>query len=163
LPLKVLPFRLDSFDWDRFESFCLSVVRVLPEVRRAARYGVMGESQKGIDIEAELRDGRKRTIQCRHRSQVTAPEIKTTVNETTYVADEHEIWLTCPVGTKVSDYIAGLDGWTIQSDEGVSQKVRLELPREKARLIVRDAFGAQVARDFLGPGWRGPVGSVRCL
>jgi hypothetical protein len=158
LPLRILPFWSDSFGWDRFESFCLSVVRSLPEVKRADRYGVMGEDQSGIDIEADLHDGRKRTIQCRHRKQITKPQVQKAVTDTTYPADEHEIWVTCPVGTNASNYIAGLDKWTIESDEGLSQKLRLEIPRETARLIVRDALGAQVARDFLGPG--GPVGFV---
>lgn len=88
LPLRILPFWSDSFGWDRFESFCLSVVRSLPEVKRADRYGVMGEDQSGIDIEADLHDGRKRTIQCRHRKQITKPQVQKAVTDTTYPADE---------------------------------------------------------------------------
>ena len=158
LPLRVLPLWSDSFDWDRFESFCLSVVRSLPDVKRADRYGVMGERQQGIDIEADLHNGRKRTIQCRHRKRITKRQVERIVADTTYPADEHEIWVTCAVGTNASNYIDGLGKWNVESDEGISQKLRLEVPREKARLIVRDAFGAAVARDFLGP--RGPVGFV---
>jgi hypothetical protein len=158
LPLRVLPFGQDSFDWNRFESFCLAVVRALPDVKRADRYGKMGEAQKGIDIEADLVDGRRRTVQCRHRKSFDKSHAEETVAATTYEADEHEIWVTCQVGTNASDYIDGLDGWTLETDEGISQRLRLEVPREKARLIVADAFGASVSRAFLGPD--GPVGFV---
>jgi hypothetical protein len=151
LPLRILPFREDSYDWDRFESFCLATVRALPEVKRAARYGNTGERQLGIDIEADLIDGRKRTIQCRHRKQFSKRQAEKTIADTQYVADEHEIWVTCNVGTTVSELIGGLEGWLIESAEGISQKLRLEIPREKARLIVADAFGARVSRAFLGP------------
>ncbi len=158
LPLRILPFQDDSFDWNRFESFCLAVARSLPEIRRADRYGSTGEKQRGIDIEADLVDGRKRTIQCRHRKRMAKPQIEKIVADTSYPADQREIWATCSVGAKVSDYIEALSGWKIESGEGVSQKLRLEIPRETARLIVRDAFGAQVSRNFLGP--TGPVGFV---
>ena len=94
LPLRLLPFWSDSFDWDRFESFCLSVVRSLPDVKRADRYGVMGEAQQGIDIEADLHNGRKRTIQCRHRKRITRRQVEKIVADTTYPAGEHEIWVT---------------------------------------------------------------------
>lgn len=156
--MRVLPFRLDSFDWNRFESFCLAVVRALPDVKRADRYGKVGEAQKGIDIEADLTDGRKRTIQCRHRKSFNKSHAEKTVAATSYEADEHEIWVTCQVGTNAGDYIDGLDDWTLESDEGISQRLRLKVPREKARLIVADAFGGSVSRAFLGPD--GPVGFV---
>ena len=39
-PLRVLPFHGDAFDWRRFETFCLDVVRALPDVRHAEVYGV---------------------------------------------------------------------------------------------------------------------------
>ncbi|MBS1885618.1 MAG: ATP-binding protein [Actinobacteria bacterium] len=151
LPLRVLPFGQDSFEWNRFESFCLAAVRAMPDVERAERYGKTGEAQKEIDIEADLKDGRKRTIQCRHRKAFNIRHAEKTVKGTTYEADEHEIWVTCAVGTKVSDYIDGLDGWRIESGEGIGQRIRGEVPREKARLIVADAFGARVSRAFLGP------------
>lgn len=151
LPLRILPFRQDSFDWDRFESFCLAAARALPEVKRAARYGDTGERQLGIDIEADLIDGRKRTIQCRHRKRFTKRDAEKAIADTEYEADEHEIWVTCNVGKTVSDIIDGLEGWLIESAEGISQKLRLEIDREKARLIVADAFGARASRAFLGP------------
>ncbi|MBA3866406.1 MAG: ATP-binding protein, partial [Solirubrobacterales bacterium] len=158
LPLRILPFDVDSFDWERFESFCLAVVRALPDVKRADRYGKMGEAQRGIDVEADLLDGRKRTVQCRHRKSFNRSHAEKTVAATTYEADELEIWVTCQVGTNASDYIDGLDAWRLETNEGISQRLRGEVPREKARLIVTDAFGASVSRAFLGPD--GPVGFV---
>lgn len=160
LPLRVLPFRQDSFDWNRFESFCLAIVRSQPEVKRAARYGDVGEKQMGIDIEADLVDGRKRTVQCRHRKNFNKSHAEKTVDETQYEADEHEIWVTGSVSRNASDFIGRLEGWAVESAEGIGQKLRLEIPRERARLIVADAFGARASRAFLGPdaplGFLGP-------
>jgi hypothetical protein len=158
LPLRVLPFSEDGFDWERFESFCLAMVRSLPDVRRAAKYGDAGEAQLGIDIEADLVDGRKRTVQCRHRKRFTRPDVEKTVAETTYPAAEREIWVTGKVSRTASDAVALLDGWNIESGEGIGLRLRLEVPRERARLIVADAFGPRVARAFLGPDT--PIGFV---
>jgi hypothetical protein len=152
--IRVLPFRDDVFTWERFESFCLAVVRALPDVRHAERYGTRGEAQRGIDIVAELHDGRRRTIQCRLRRRFRRSSAEATVRETTYEADEHQIWVTCDVGTAAFDFVADLDGWSLHSAEGISQTVR-ELPRERARRIVEDAFGTAVRRAFLGPD--GPI------
>lgn len=152
--MRVLPFHDGEFGWVRFESFCLAVVRALPEIVRAERYGKTGEKQRGIDIEADLVGGGKRTIQCRLRKQFSKKHVEKTVKDTTFVANEHEIWVTCDVGTAVSDYIDGLSDWSLRSREGISQTVR-ELERERARRIVEDAFGAAVRRGFLGP--RGPI------
>ena len=57
-----------------------------------------GGSQRGIDIVATLNDGRQRTIQCRHRMRFTKGDAKKVVEETTYDADEHEVWVTTRVG-----------------------------------------------------------------
>jgi len=97
-PLRVLPFHGDALDWRRFETFCLDVVRALPDVRHAELYSVPGGSQRGIDIVATLNDGRQRTIQCRHRMRFTKGDAKKIGEETTYDADEHEVWVTTRVG-----------------------------------------------------------------
>jgi len=68
-PLRVLPFHSDAIDWRRFETFCLDLVRALPDVVHAELYNVPGGNQRGIDIVATLSDGRQRTVQCRHRKR----------------------------------------------------------------------------------------------
>jgi hypothetical protein len=150
-PLRVLPFHGDAFDWRRFETFCLDVVRALSDVRHAEVYGVPGGSQRGIDIVATLDDGRRRTIQCRHRKRFTKGDADKVVEETTYDAEEHEVWVTTRVGAAAAGVLDEHDGWSYQSDEGISQLVR-SLPTEMARKIVDHAFGRAVRSAFLGGG-----------
>src|SRR4051812_31634868 len=148
-PLRVLPFHGDAFDWRRFETFCLDVVRALSDVQHAEVYGVPGGDQRGIDIVAGLVDDRVRTIQCRHRKRFTKSDAEKVVEETTYAADEHEVWVTTRVGTAAADVLDGHDGWSYQSNEGISQLVR-SLRTEAARKILDHAFGPPVRRAFLG-------------
>lgn len=150
-PLRVLPFHGDAFDWRRFETFCLDAVRALLDVRHAELYNVPGGKQRGIDIVATLSDGRRRTIQCRHRKRFTKGDADKVVEETTYDAEEHEVWVTARVGAAAAGVLDGHEGWSHQSDEGLSQLVR-GLPTEAARKILDHAFGPAVRRAFLGVG-----------
>ncbi len=63
--LTLLPLDEREWDWKRFERFCLDLVNALPDVRHAGFHGTQGDKQDGIDILAELTDGRKRTYQCK--------------------------------------------------------------------------------------------------
>jgi hypothetical protein len=150
-PLRILPFHSDAFDWRRFETFCLDVVRALPGVRHAELYNVPGGKQRGIDIVATLEDGRTRTVQCRHRKRFTKSDATKTAEETTYEADEHEVWVTARIGDAAADVLDDHDGWSYQSDEGISQLIRT-LPAEVARKILDHAFGPAVRRAFLTRG-----------
>ena len=150
-PLRVLPFHSDAFEWRRFETFCLDVVRALPDVRHAEVYNVPGGKQRGIDIVATLEDGRTRTVQCRHRKRFTKTDATKIVEETTYEAEEHEVWVTARVSGGAAGVFDEFDGWSHQSDEGISQLIR-SLPTEVARKILDHAFGPAVRRAFLGRG-----------
>src|SRR5918912_877125 len=150
-PLRVLPFHSDAFDWRRFETFCLDVVRALPDVRHAEVYGAPGGNQRGIDVVATLYDGRRRTVQCRHRKRFTKGDAEKVIEETTYDAEEHEVWVTARVGAAAAGVLDERKEWSYQSDEGVSQLVR-SLPSEVARKILDHAFGRTVRRAFLGGG-----------
>lgn len=153
--MRLLPLGDDDFSWQQFESFCLAVARAMPDVKRADKYGQQGEKQKGIDIEADLDIGLRRTIQCRQRKRFTPGSLAKTVRENTFEANEHEIWITCGKSTAVSDEVAKLANWIVRDREGISQHVR-ELPRERAQRIVDDYFGPHVRRAFLGA--EGPIG-----
>jgi hypothetical protein len=152
--MRLLPLSADDLSWQKFESFCLAVIRAMPEVKRADKYGQQGEKQRGIDIEAELVDGRRRTAQCRQRKTFTPASLKKTLRENTFEADEHEIWIACGTSAAVSDAVAKLPKWSIRDREGLSQLGR-ELPREHAQRILDDHFGPHVRRAFLGP--EGPI------
>jgi hypothetical protein len=150
-PLRILPFHGDAFDWRRFETFCLDVIRALPGVRHAEIYNVPGGNQRGIDIVATLTDGRRRTAQCRHRKRFNKSDAERVVDETTYEAAEHEVWVTARVSDTAAAVLDQYDNWSYQSDEGISQLVR-SLPTEVARKILDHAFGPAVRRAFLGGG-----------
>lgn len=153
--VALLPLDDPQWDWDDFERFCLGYVNAQPDVVKAYKYGTRGQDQRGIDIVAELLDGRTRTYQCRQRQKYTKAHAESTVAETEYEADEHVILLACEVGTAVRDYIAGIENWTLLDKEDLAQGVRAIEPRERARRLVEDTFTVHWRRAFLGPS--GPL------
>jgi hypothetical protein len=153
--VELLPLDDPQWDWKQFERFCLGYVEAQPNVADAHLHGTRGQSQRGIDILANLTDGRTRTYQCRKWQSYTKANAKSTVEDTEIDADEHVILVACEVGTSVRDYIAGLDGWTLLDKEDLSQGVRAIEPRERARRLVEDTFTVHWRRAFLGPS--GPL------
>lgn len=152
----LLPLDDPQWDWKSFERFCLGFVRAKPDVVSADLYGTRGQAQKGIDIVAQLTDGRTRTYQCRKWQSFSKANVNSTVDETTYEADEHVILVTCEVGTDVRDRIAELDDWSLLDKENISRETREIEPRERARRLVQDTFTPAWRRAFLGPA--GPLG-----
>lgn len=150
LPTSRLPFGDDDFSWERFEQFCLGLVRRLPNVREVYRYGKAGENQRGIDIVAEHDDGTKSTYQCRRRKTFGPRSAEKTVGDTSYEAEHHFIVVTCTVSRDTRDYVDGLADWTLWDIDEISDEVR-KLPREEGRRLVEDTFGTAVRRVFLGP------------
>src|SRR5947208_2448494 len=112
--MRILPFHSDAFTWERFESFCLAVVRALPEVRWAERRAGGGERQGEVDIDAVLADGGLRTIQCKHRKVLTPQQAEKTVLGTADNAAEHEIWVTGTVRAAANAYLRDREGWTFR-------------------------------------------------
>jgi hypothetical protein len=147
----VLPLDQPEWEWRAFERFCLGLVRTQPDVASASLYGTRGQAQLGIDIAAELIDGCRRTYQCRKWRTYTRSDAESTVEDTTYEADEHVILVTCEVGTQVRDYMEGLEGWSLRDKEDISRVVREIEPRERARRLVEDTFTVAWRRAFLGP------------
>lgn len=139
-----------ELEWKRFERFCLDLTKLLPDVRDAHLYGVQGDDQEGIDIHADLNDGRVRTIQCRRVAKFGKPQADKTIADTTYEGDEHWIWTTCPMTAPARKAIRSepkFTGWDI---EQLSSKVRA-LPREAGRWLVEDHLGEAERRRVLGP------------
>ncbi|HYV14586.1 MAG TPA: hypothetical protein VE972_01030 [Conexibacter sp.] len=134
----------------RFERFCLDLVRALPDVADAHLYARHGERQRGIDIHADLCDGRVRTIQCRRVKRFTKASAEKLIADTTYQADEHWVWCTCPMSAGARDVLRGVaqwDGWDI---EQLSSAVR-GLPREVGRWMIEDHLGSGARKRLLGP------------
>src|SRR6266540_2253474 len=134
--------RLDDpeLEWKRYERFCLDLARALPEVADAHLYGTRGEAQEGIDIHADLDDGRVRTIQSRRVAKFGKADAERTIADTTYEADEHVIWVSCPLSTGARKVIDAAEGWDAWDIEQLSSQLR-GLPREQARWLVEDHLG----------------------
>ncbi len=139
-----------DLEWKRFERFCLDMTKLLPDVRDARLYGVQGDNQGGIDIHADLKDGRVRTIQCRRVARFGKPQADKTIKDTTYAGDEHWLWATCPMTALARRAITAAPKFTGWDIEQLSSKVR-ELPREAARWLVEDHLGELERRRVLGP------------
>lgn len=139
-----------ELEWKRFERFCLDLARALPEVRDAHLYGDRGEDQEGIDIHADLVDGRVRTIQCRRVARFGKTEADKTIRETSYGADDHYVWATCVPTAGARKAIRAASNWDAWGIEELSSAVR-RLPRETARWLVEDHLGQAERRRVLGP------------
>jgi len=146
----ILRLNNPELEWKRFERFCLDLARALPDVADAHLYGTRGENQQGIDIHCDLVDGRVRTIQCRRVAKFGKGDAETTIAETTYDADEHLIWATCPLSIHARKVVRETAAWEAQDLEQISSELR-GLPREQARWIVEDHLGDEERRRLLGP------------
>ena len=139
-----------ELEWKRYERFCLDLAKALPDVHDAHLYGDRGDDQEGIDIHADLVDGRVRTIQCRRVNSFGKTEADRTIEETTYTADEHCVWAACPLTTGARKAIRLAANWDAWDIEQISSAVR-QLPREVARWLVEDHLGQRERRRVLGP------------
>lgn len=146
----LLDLNQPELEWKRFERFCLDLVKALPDVRDAHLYGVQGDDQEGIDIHTDLVDGRVRTIQCRRVAKFGKAQAEKTIGDTTYAADEHQVWTTCKLTAPARKVIRAAQGWDAWDVEQISSEVR-KLPREVARWLVEDHLGQQERRRVLGP------------
>ncbi len=139
-----------GLEWKRYERFCLDLAKTLPDVRDAHLYGVQGDTQEGIDIHADLVDGRVRTIQCRRVKSFGKTEAEKTIKATTYPADEHRIWAACSLTAGARKAIRAAPSWDAWDIEQISSEVR-KLPREVGRWLVEDHLGQRERRRVLGP------------
>lgn len=139
-----------ELEWKRYERFCLDLARALPEVADTHLYGTRGEAQQGIDIHADLYDGQVRTIQCRRVEKFGKRDAESTIADTTYEADEHVVWVSCPLTTGARKVIDAADSWDAWDVEQLSSQLRA-LPREQARWLVEDHLGGGERRRLLGP------------
>lgn len=151
--LNLLPLDSTAWDWKAFERFCLDLVNALPEVAHAEFYGAQGEKQDGIDILAQLNNGKQRTYQCKKYKSFGAKRAETAVSENTFVgADEHVLLVACSTTSATQKYVRAQPGWRMFDQEGISSLVRTGLPREAARRLVDDHLGGQIRQAFLGSG-----------
>lgn len=103
--LDRLPLNYPSFSWDDFEKFCFGFIDLLPRVEKCHRYGTQGDSQKGIDIFADLESGEIWAFQCKKHEKYTEAKVKGVIKKATYPANRYILLLSCEATTKVRDEV----------------------------------------------------------
>ena len=143
----LLPF--SSLPWERFEDFCEDFISKLPGVKECHRQGTGGSRQRGIDIFADMTNGRRWAFQCKRWPKFTRTDAKKTMKKATYVADRYFILVSCKVGSHVRDLCRKNRKWDIWDGQDISRKVR-EYDIPTAKRLVTDYFGPAWRKDFLG-------------
>jgi hypothetical protein len=142
-----LPFH--QLDEEGFEAFCHDFVGRLPETASCNRYGVRGNAQYGIDLEARLHSGQRWGFQFKGYRQYDKARARKAIEDTTYVADHFVLLLACRATTTVRQEVAKHPEWEIWDGSDIAQRV-LSLPTEDARRLIERHFGAVWRREFLG-------------
>ncbi len=153
---ELLPLLSVSIDYQRFQAFCLDLVRHLPGLNSAAvhgslyHYGKPGDAQRGIDIVCRTHDGRTIGIQCKREQAFSPARVHKMVAAATYPADEYIAFLACEATVSVRDAIAKYTNWRLLDARDISGLVREELPPIEAARLIRHHFGNNWCGAFLG-------------
>lgn len=147
---QLLPLNDPMFRWDQFEEFCTGFLYKLPYVKECHRQGKEGNEQEGIDIIADLNDGRKAVFSCKQYDKFTPSNAKKAVQAITYAADEYYLLLSCEASTSVrAIWRKKGANWDVWDTLDISRKIR-ELPPDSARSLIITHFGPEWVKRFLG-------------
>lgn len=146
---ELLPLNDPNWSWDQFEAFCLNLISQFPEVTKTHRYGRKGDSQRGIDIFADLKNGERWVFQCKRYKKFDEKQTQKAIQKATYHADHYILLLSCEASSKVRDEIDKYENWDVWDVQDISLKVR-ELPLDIALRLVETHFGTAWRTEFLG-------------
>ena len=146
---EFLPLDDPNLPWDRFEAFCEEFISRLPGVKETHRYGRTGSRQRGIDIFADLENGKRWAFQCRQWQKFTRSDATKAIQETSYEADRFILALSCLASSDVRDACDSYPNWDLWDVGDISRKVR-ELEMHSAARLVEAHFGAPWRKAFLG-------------
>ncbi|MFB3766064.1 MAG: restriction endonuclease [Methanotrichaceae archaeon] len=144
---QLLPLNNDpKFGWDQFEEFCTGFLYKLPYVKECHRQGKEGNKQDGIDIIADLNDGRKAVFSCKQYDKFKPSNARKAVKAITYAADEYYLLLSCEASTSVRAIWRNKGAnWDVWDTFDISRKIR-ELPPDSARSLIRQCAIDSVKR-----------------
>jgi len=145
----LLPLGDPNISWERFESFCEDFISRLETVQSCHRYGGQGSSQKGIDIFADLKDGKRWAFQCRQYKRFTAGQAKRMIENTTYEADYLIALISCQATSSVRDVFDKYPNWDVWDVHDISREVR-RLKIDSSARLVETHFGPAWRKAFLG-------------
>jgi len=146
---KLLPLNDEGFEWDDFEEFCADFVSQLPFVIRCHRHGKKGDKQEGIDILADLKDGRKAVFSCKQYSEFKKSDAGKAVRATTYEANDYYLLLSCEASINVrAAWCNKGPNWRVWDTYDIAREIR-NLPLDKARRLIDTYFGSIWVKAFL--------------
>jgi len=158
--LKQLPFHAPEFTWETFEGFFCDFLAAGPTLKDkngddckvvfAPLYGQRGESQYGIDIEAEMSNGEIWAFQCKHYKQWPVQKTKAAIADCTYIADRKFLLVTRGVSTESRDEIDKHDDWELWDADDISRQFLSRLSEGNAARILYSNFGPSWPREMLG-------------
>ena len=146
---EFLPLDDPNLPWDRFEAFCEELISRLPGVKKTHRYGRSGSRQRGIDIFADLDDGKRWAFQCRQWKKFTKADVTNAIQNTSYQADRFVLMLSRQATSGVRDACEGHPAWDVWDVGDISREVR-ELETHSGARLVETHFGASWRKAFLG-------------
>ncbi len=146
----LLPLNDIAFGWNKFEGFCADFIYKLPYVKDCHRNGKSGNKQDGIDIIADIKDGRKAGFSCKQYDNFGVNDARKAVHATVYPANEYYLLLSCEASNSVRDeWCKNRSNWHVWDTYDISRKIR-EFPIDIARSLIITHFGNEWVKYFLG-------------
>jgi transcriptional regulator with XRE-family HTH domain len=129
------PFPLAALPPDTFERFCADLIQALYPDAKIHRAGESGHDQDGIDIKAELSNGKVHTYQCKRVQEFGPQKVHTVVAADDMPADEKLLLLSRTASPQTRDAIRRHKGWDIWDKDDLSRKIRILSKAEQRRLV----------------------------
>jgi transcriptional regulator with XRE-family HTH domain len=148
------PLPLENLPPDSFERFLAALVAGLYPEAVINRAGVSGHAQEGLDVTAQMPDGKIHSYQCKRVQTFGPAEIERAVKQHTAVADRKVLVLSRVASPKALAEIHKHRGWEIWDKEDLSRKLRSLSPEAQARLV--DTFFPGRRPELLGRPDPGP-------
>ena len=168
--LQSLPFHGSPFDWDTFEDFFCDFLNARPVVVlsdggskikggiiRARPFGRRGDSQRGIDLLAEMEGGEVWDFQCKHVKKWTPGQTRQAIAAYKRGAPRRFLLVTCEVSEECQEIIKTSPGWVLWDGREINRRFRDSIEQSKAAQILYTHFGPGWAEAFFGISGDGPL------
>lgn len=145
--LETLP--LDRLSFQQFQSFSALLLELLYNGNAIVnQFGVEGDAQDGIDIEARFSNGRYETFQCKREKTFGPEKVRRAIRKQKVKCDRAVILLSRRATVAARKAIPKSGKWELWDTEDIARKIRT-LPLAKQKRIVATYFRAY-RKTFLG-------------
>ncbi|MFA6037476.1 MAG: helix-turn-helix domain-containing protein [Legionellales bacterium] len=114
------PLSLDALNPDNFERFCYYLLNKRYPNAKVHRFGELGHTQSGLDIEVIFPDKTYHTFQCKRVNQFGPANVNNAVNKHTQTADKKFLLLSRVASPQARDAIHQHHDWDIWDKEDIS-------------------------------------------